>query len=268
MSEAMYEVYAIKYGERIGKRGEIFAGGDPHEAPLAMDYFVWAIRNKSQTIVVDVGFGEQEGARRGRDYLRSPIEGLKLIGVQAEEVRDVIITHMHYDHVGNLELFPNARFHIQDSELEYVTGRAMTHRVLRRSYTLNDVIAMVKLVYSDRVIFHNCTENIADGITVHPIGGHSRGLQCVTVQTQRGQIVLASDASHYYESIEREIPFGVHEDMFKMLEGYRKVRTLAPRISHIIPGHDPEVMKRYPSPSKALKGIVVRLDLEPSITPS
>ena len=125
MSEPIYEVFAIKYGDRVGSRGTIFVHGDPHDAPLAMDYFVWALRSAERTIVVDVGYGQAEGERRGRSFLRCPTEGLRLLGIDAAAVEDVIITHMHYDHAGNLELFPNARFHIQDEEMGFVTGRIL-----------------------------------------------------------------------------------------------------------------------------------------------
>ena len=68
MSEPIYEVFAIKYGDRVGSRGTIFVHGDPHDAPLAMDYFVWALRSAERTIVVDVGYGQAEGERRGDTF--------------------------------------------------------------------------------------------------------------------------------------------------------------------------------------------------------
>ncbi|MDP6705840.1 MAG: MBL fold metallo-hydrolase, partial [Alphaproteobacteria bacterium] len=144
MSLPSYEVFAIKYGDRVGSRGTIFVHGDPHDAPLAMDYFVWAIRGPDRTIVVDVGYGREEGEGRGRSFLRCPTEGLSLVGIDAAEVEDVVITHMHYDHAGNLALFPKARFHIQDDEMAFVTGRAMTHESLRHSFVLDDVLEMVR----------------------------------------------------------------------------------------------------------------------------
>ena len=264
MSSTSYEIYAIKYGERVGTRGGMFVYGDPHDAPMAMDYFVWAIRNAERTIVIDVGYGREEGERRGRTFLRSPAEGLKLIGIDADTVKDVIITHMHYDHAGNLALFPNARFHIQDEEMAYVTGRSMTHKVLRSSYALDDVLEMVRLTHGDRVVFHAGDDEIVPGVTVHHISGHTRGLQSVRVATERGWVVLASDAAHYYENVEKETPFAVLENMFLMLEGFRKLRKLAPSDAHFVPGHDPQVMRRYPAPSPELAGIVARLDVEPS----
>ena len=259
-----YEVYAIKYGERMGTRGGIFVQGDPHDAPLQMDYFVWAVRNAERTVVVDAGYGREEGERRGRTFLRCPTAGLRLIGIDPAEVQDVIITHMHYDHAGNLPLFPNARFHIQDEELAFVTGRAMTHRALNHSFRVDDVVDMVRLIYDGRVVFHAGEDEIVPGITVHHIGGHARGLQSVKVQTQRGWVLLASDAAHYYESFLEELPFQTHESRSQMLEGYRRIRALAPSDAHIVPGHDPAVLTRYPAPSPDLTGIVVRLDVNPS----
>lgn len=266
MTIPVYEVYAIKYGERMATRGGALVYGDPHDAPMAMDYFVWVIRNEERTVVVDVGYGREEGERRGRTFLRCPTEGLGLLGIDASTVEDVIITHMHYDHAGNLEKFPNATFHIQDEELAYVTGRPMTHKFLRRSFNIEDVTEMVRLVYGDRVAFHAGDDEIAPGVTVHHIPGHTRGLQSVCVNTLRGVVVLASDAAHYYENVEAETPFATLENMFLMLEGYRKVRRLAPSDEHLVPGHDPQVLERYAAPTTELIGIVARLDLPPQST--
>ena len=122
MPEEIYEIYAIKYGDRVGERGTMFVHGDPHDAPIAMDYFIWALRNDQRTIVVDVGYDKKEGEGRGRSFLRSPTEGLALLDIDAAGIEDVIITHMHYDHAGNLDHFPNSRFHIQDFDFAFEHG--------------------------------------------------------------------------------------------------------------------------------------------------
>jgi glyoxylase-like metal-dependent hydrolase (beta-lactamase superfamily II) len=223
-----------------------------------MDYFVWALRNSERIVVVEVG------CRRGRTFLRCPSDGLRLIGIIPANVQDVIITHMHYDHVGNLSLFPNARSHIQDEELAFVTGRAMTYRALNHSFRVDDVVEMVRLVYGGSVVFHNGEDEIFPGITVHHTGGHTRGLQSVKVQTRRGWVLFASDAVHYYESFLKELPFQMHESSSQMLESYRHIRALAPSDAHIMPGHDLAVLTRYPAPSPDLTGIVVLLDVDPS----
>jgi glyoxylase-like metal-dependent hydrolase (beta-lactamase superfamily II) len=260
----VYEVFAIKYGQRVGQRGGMLIYGDPHDAPMPMDYFIWAIRNSARTIVVDIGYGKADGESRGREFLRCPTEGLAALGMDVAAVEDVIITHMHYDHVGNLDKFPRARFHIQDSEMAYVTGRAMTHRRIRHSFTVDNVLDMVRALYGERVVFHDGDEEVAAGVSVHHIGGHTRGLQVVRVNTARGQVVLASDASHYYENMERGEPFVVVDSVTDMLEGHRRLFRLADSPQHVVPGHDPQVMLRYPAASPALEGIAVRLDVEPT----
>lgn len=264
MTLPVYEVFAIKYGDRMGERGKIFVHGDPHDAPLAMDYFVWVIKSEERTVVVDVGYGRTEGERRGRSFLRCPAESIKLVGGDPDTVEDVVITHMHYDHAGNLGLFPKARFHIQDEEMSFVTGRAMTHKALRHSFVLDDVVQMITMLYGDRVVFHDGDEDLLPGITLHHIPGHTRGLQAVKVHTKRGWVVLASDVAHYYESLEKGTPFLTHENLYEMLEGFKHVQTLGETKDHIIPGHDPLVLQRYPAPSPELEGIVARLDVAPS----
>ena len=162
-------------------------------------------------------------------------------------IKDVVLTHLHYDHAGNLGLLPNARFHVQDSELEYVTGRCMCYGPLRHAYSVEDVVEMVRKVYADRVIFHDGDTDLFPGVQLMLIGGHTRGLQAVRVHTARGWVVLASDASHFYENMEQDRPFPIVYNVADMLAGYRKVAAAADSAGHIVPGHDPEVLRRYPA---------------------
>ena len=97
----------IRYATVARRQSENFIGGDAHEAGERMDYFVWLARNAFRVFVIDTGFNEAAAHRRRREFLRSPVEGLKLLGVDASEVEDVIISHLHYDHFGNFDLFPN-----------------------------------------------------------------------------------------------------------------------------------------------------------------
>lgn len=263
MTQDVYEVFAIRYATRNAKRTNHFIGGDPHDAPMPMDYYVWLIRNHERTIVVDTGFGPEVAVKRGRTFLRQPREGLALLGVDADAVKDVVITHLHYDHVGTFTDFAVANFHLQDDEMSYATGRHMRHRQFNHGYEVDEVVGMVRMVYKDRVIFHKGDAVIAPGISLHRIGGHTHGLQCVRVKTQRGWVVLASDASHYYEHFEEKRLFTTMFNLGEAMEGYEKIRQLADSPAHIIPGHDPLVMTRYPAENESLKGVVVRLDVAP-----
>src|ERR1041384_1369188 len=101
-----YEVFASRYATVARKSAENFIGGDAHKTGARMDYFVWLVRNAARTFVVDTGFNAAAAAKRKREFLRSPAEGLKLLGVDSNTVEDVIVTHLHYDHIGNFDLFP------------------------------------------------------------------------------------------------------------------------------------------------------------------
>jgi glyoxylase-like metal-dependent hydrolase (beta-lactamase superfamily II) len=255
-----YEVYALKYAHHARRASENFIGGDPHDGPMPLDYFVWLIRGQGREIVVDTGFSAAMAAKRGRNHLRCPTEGLKLLGTDSKTVRDVVITHLHYDHVGNFDLFPQATLYLQDLELRYATGRYMTHECFRGAYEVEDVVGMVRRVYENRVRFHDGDAEIAPGVSVHLIGGHTMGLQAVRVATRRGAVVLASDASHFYANMGETRPFPIVWSVADMVDGYRKLRALAESAGHIIPGHDPLVLERYAAPSADLRGIAVRLD--------
>lgn len=258
-----YEIYAIRYARRDARRSEHFIGGDPHEGPMPMDYFLWAIIGAGRTIVVDAGFTAETAVKRKREFLRCPIEALRLIGVEAETVRDVVLTHLHYDHVGNFHRFPVAQFHLQEAEMHYATGHYMRYARLRHSFEVEDVAGIIRLTYADRVTFHDGPAEVAPGVTLHPVGGHSDGLQFVRVSTRRGPVVLASDTTHFYENMETMRPFTTAFHIGKMLVAFDALRAAAPTPEHIIPGHDPEVMRRYAPPRPELEGIVARLDLPP-----
>jgi glyoxylase-like metal-dependent hydrolase (beta-lactamase superfamily II) len=258
-----YEVFAIRYATRDARRSSHFIGGDAHDEPMPMDYFLWLVRDSSHQFVVDTGFGAEAAKKRGRTLLRTPADGLALLGVDASAVREVVITHLHYDHVGTFDDFPAAHFHLQDDEMKYATGRNMRYRQFNHGYEVDEVVGMVRLVYKDRVSFHAGDALLAPGISVHRIGGHTHGLQCVRVHTQRGWVVLASDASHYYEHFEKRRVFTTVFDVGQVLEGYATIESLASSPQHIVPGHDPLVMQRYPAPDAHLQGIAVRLDVPP-----
>jgi len=255
-----YEIYAIKYAHHERNASANFLGGDPHDGPMPMDYFVWLIRGQGREIVVDSGFNAAVAAKRGRRITLPVEEGLRLMQVDVAGVKDVVITHLHYDHVGNFDIFPLATFHLQDLEMQYATGRCMAIEAMRHAYELEDVVGMVRRVYAGRVRFHDGDGELAPGVTLHHVGGHTLGLQIVRVATRRGWVVLASDASHYYANMEEKRPYPIVYNVGDMVEGWRRAQALADSPAHVIPGHDPLVMERYPAPAPPLQGTVVRLD--------
>ena len=260
MSTPQYEIYALKYAHHERRASENFIGGDPHDGAMPLDYYVWLVRGEGREIVVDTGFSAAMAAKRGREHLRCPAAALALLSVEASKVNDVVITHLHYDHVGNFDLFPAATLHLQELEMRYATGRYMCSECFRAAYEVEDIVGVVRRVYGGRVRFHDGDAELAAGITLHHIGGHTMGLQVLRVATRRGWVVLASDASHFYANMEQARPFPIVWSVADMLDGYARMRSLAQSPEHIIPGHDPLVMERYPAPSAPLQGVVARLD--------
>lgn len=256
-----YEVLAVKYGEHMNRtRIDNFMSADDHAAPMPLDYFVFVIRNAWRTILVDTGFDRAEAKKRGRVITAEPREALSRLGIDADRLDTVVISHLHYDHAGTLDHFPAARFHIQEAELAYATGRCMCEPAMRYPFTVEHVCQMVKNVYSGRVEFHDGDGEVAPGVTVHKVPGHTKGMQCIKVRTTSGDVVLAMDAAHFYENIERRKPFSITIDVDATLQTYTRLERLASSPRHVVPGHDPMILKRYPALKPDTAGIVHKLD--------
>lgn len=259
-----YEIYALRYAHMAERtQGANFIFPDDHAALMPIDFYVWAIRGNGQTIVVDTGFDQAAAQRRGRTWLRSPMDALRGIGIEPATVPHVVLSHMHWDHAGNWSDFSAARFHLQEAEMSYCTGRCMCYEPLRRPFDADHVVQAVRHVFAERVTFHSGTAEIAPGITLHLVGGHTGGQQILRVPTARGWVVVASDATHYWANIRTRNPFPLLHNLERMIDGWVTCEAFADGPDHIIPGHDPEVLRVFP----AVPGQpdTVRVDLPPVI---
>jgi len=243
-----WEVHAVKYADRNARtRVDSFLFDDNHDVPHPMDYFIWVLRRGDEVILVDTGYDTAEAKNRDRPIRMDPAEALAPLGIKPENITTVIVTHLHYDHAGGLHLFPNATLHMQAAEMAFATGPCMCHDTLRMPFTADHVCEAVKRLYAGKVVFHDGDAQVAEGVTVHCIGGHSRGLQCVRVLTDVGWMVLASDAAHYYENFMAQKPFPIVVDLQNMLDGFATLKQLASAPNLIIPGHDPLVRDLFPA---------------------
>ena len=262
-----YRVCAVRYATLETQRAAAFLGGDPAGGTVRLDYFVWTIEGNGRTFVVDSGVKEPAAVRRGRQWLRCPTDGLRALGIDAAQVDDLIISHLHYDHAGNLDLFPKATLHLQEREMQFVTGRMMCnhHGSFLHLIEEDDMHTLVKKLFAGRIDYLEGSAELAPGVEVHRVGGHTLGLQMVRVWTARGWVVLASDATHFYENIRDQRPFHAFVNLAEMFDGWRSARALANSPDHIVPGHDPLVMRQYPSVA-GCDGIAVRLDVAPAFS--
>ena len=251
-----WRVVAIRYATAQMPAAHLELDADVHDAIGALDYFIWVASKDDRHVIVDTGFEPEEGARRGRRLIMHPVDSLRELGIDPKAVSDVILTHLHYDHAGNLDAFPNARFHLQDAEMNYATGRCMCHTRMRRPFSVNDVNRAVRLVYEDRMIFHDGDFEFSAGISVHKIGGHSRGLQVVRVEGKSRAIVIASDALHLERYLDDGKVFPMFADYEDVLDGYRRLRHLAGATGLILPGHDPGVISAFAPVGRGLADAV------------
>jgi glyoxylase-like metal-dependent hydrolase (beta-lactamase superfamily II) len=259
-----WQIFALRYAthDRAAQVNFLMPVQDAHDI-MPLDFYVWLLRDATgREVLVDTGFDDATAKRRGRAIMRPVGDCLRALGTSPEAIEDVVLSHLHFDHAGNLGLFPKARLHIQDTEVAFATGRHMCAACLRVPFEVEDVVKLVRAVHADRVVFHDGDGEVAEGVTVHRVGGHSDGMQVVRVETARGPVVLAVDAAHLYANMERQNPFPIVFDVGATIQGWRRARKLAGGdVARVIPGHDPLVRKNYPAVDEA--GEIVRLDLSP-----
>lgn len=267
-NHSVFEIYAIRYATSQNRKRynncNFCENQDIHESKMPMDFFIWVIRNSERTVLVDTGSRDWKCNDRGHQFIRCPIESLAALDVRPENVDDVVITHMHWDHAGNIDKLPNARIHIQLSEMRNATGPDMSRKALNNFFLVDDVCTVIRRLYEGSVVYHDENESrVTDGISVHRVGGHTPGMQVVRVRTKRGWVVLASDASHFYLNYQDKNPFPVFYNFHDTIKAWEVCRALADSDDHVIPGHDPLVLTKYPIASSSCGDQIVRLDLSP-----
>lgn len=261
---SIWEIHAIRYGTNHRRtRGDNFILEKRPADIMPMDFYCWVLKSQSQVIVVDTGMDAGKASRHGHDVTLNPVDAWRSMGIDPASVATVILTHAHYDHLGHLDALENAHFHMQAEEMNYVTGPWMQRAWFRRAYEPDEISRLVHLLHAGRLTLHDRDRDIADGVSVHWVGGHCAGQEIVRVRTARGWVVLASDALHYYEEYERGIPFSVAFNLSDMIAGHERIRELAESDDHVVPAHDPRIAEIYPEGSDIQGGSVFRVDLAP-----
>jgi glyoxylase-like metal-dependent hydrolase (beta-lactamase superfamily II) len=245
--DAFWDLYALPFARLEQRRvHDHFIVRDMHDGPMPVDFYVWVARKGEHTVLIDTGFGQQSAAKRSRPLTVDPVEALQRIGIAPQDVTDVIITHLHYDHAGAMDRFPNAKVHVQDREVGFVTGRCMCHAHLRLPFEADDVITLIRRLHAGDVVFHNGDDRLCEGISLHLLPGHTPGLQGVRVMTKRGTVLIASDAAHYYANVLECRPYILSLDLTQTLDTYERLFALVDHPNQIIPGHDPQVRELFP----------------------
>ncbi|MEN2738400.1 N-acyl homoserine lactonase family protein [Microbacterium sp. X-17] len=245
---AAYEVFALRYGTRESQRSAEYFRYDLYEvpdAPQRMDYYFWLVRNAERTVLVDCGFDRERGALKHRTQTTSPEELLARVGVSPEDVDHVVVSHMHYDHIGNIGAFPRATVSVMRDEYEFWTG-PIGHKPLMESVVLPEERGIMERLRADgRVRLLDRREEVAPGITAIRVGGHTPGQAIVQVVASTGTIVLASDAIHYYDELTHDWPFRLFDGLGDSYRAFDVLRELEASGATLIAGHDPRVTELF-----------------------
>ncbi len=243
-----WEAFAVRFGRHRLRRSAFYlnyAGYGEPDDDVTMDYYFWVIRGPAGTIVVDTGFAPEVGRRRGREVLADPMELLGRLGVDASTVRTVVVTHAHYDHIGNLARFPSAEVVMSRREHEFWQGPFAVRGHFAIPTETAELRHLSSLRTTGRLTLVEETYQLAPGVELLEVGGHTPGQLVVLVRGAGGTVALASDAIHTYEEYERDRPFGIVADVPAMYRAYDRIRELEQQGVRVVAGHDPDVMTRF-----------------------
>ena len=243
-----WEVYAVRYGTLAGFPTRYLVAGADTTRTSEVALTVWLLKGRDRTVLVDAGFYRDEFLRSWRPaQFRRPSEVLDSLGVRSASVTDVVVTHVHWDHLDGADLFPNARIWIQREEYEHHVGAK--GEVLDRAISPVDATMLHNLRTDGRVrLVEGDAQEIIPGIRVYTGGRHTFASQYVGVNTRSGTVIIASDNMYLYENLDRRVPIAATLDSASNLAAQDRMKTLAARPELVIPGHDPAVFIRFSGP--------------------
>jgi len=249
--EPEYTIYACKYGGPVVRKMAISLWNSGWDEDIPIDYYVWALKaQKGETIVVDTGSSPAQGAARKVSGFVNPVEVLARLGVTGDSVGKVVITHMHWDHVGNIEsylkAFPVAKFYVQKREFDFCVKNPLSQRKpvsILFDGLANKVVGGME--GSDRLVIVDGDYNLAPGVDLLLAPGHTLGLQVVRVNTAKGPAVVGSDCAHLFRGYQEDTGSCFIMDMPAWIQSFDKVKSKA-AIDLIFPGHDHLMNEKFP----------------------
>jgi len=253
-----YEVYAISYGVIPDFSVAGLVAGADRTRKLDIQMMVWLLKGSNgSNVLVDSGFYRAKLFKQWkvRDFIK-PSEAISKLGLKAEDITDVIVTHMHWDHAGGMDLFPKARIWIQQDEYVYYTGEAWQPEGSHGGIDSEDVMALVKANTEGRVRFVQGDDQEAiDGIRFYTGGRHTYASQYVGVRAKVGTVIIASDNCYLYENLDKRVAIAQTLDAASNLKAQDRMKQLASTSRLIVPGHDPAVFTRFPAPGNGVAKI-------------
>jgi len=244
-----YDVYAVRFATISSFPASSLIAGADRARRLDIAMTIWVLKGADGRIaLVDSGFHRDRYFKQFsvKDFI-SPADVLEPLGIKPVDVTDIMLSHMHWDHAGGLDLFPAARVWVQKEEYEYYTGQAWQPGSSHGGIDADDVLELVKRNLQGLVTLVRGDDEVSiSGIGFHVGGKHTMQSQYVTAQTRKGTtVVLASDNAYLYENLEAHKPIAQTLDVESNLHAQDTMRSLASAPRLVVPGHDMAVFDRF-----------------------
>jgi len=249
-STPAYTIEAIRYATVPQFPLSALVIGAPKDQRLDIAMVIWLIRGGGRTILFDSGYHRAKYTEQFKvvEFV-SPDDAVRLAGVEPAQVTDIIISHAHWDHMGGIDLFPNATLWIQKAEYEYYTGAAWQPGGRKGGIDADDVAELVRRNLHGQVrLISGDDLEILPGIRAFTGARHTFSSQYVRVDGQPAY-VLASDNCYLYENLKSHRASATFEpaDEKSNLAAQERMVQLAGSAERVVPGHDPEQFKRFPA---------------------
>jgi len=240
----LYQVHAIQYATLAGFPANALVLGADSTRKLDLSMMVWLLQGEGHTILVDAGFYRDEFLKAWKvGGFSKPSEAVARFGVAPEQVTDVVISHMHWDHADGADLFPRAKIWVQRAEYQFYKDPKNQQRT---GVFPVDVAMFEKFEREGRLeLIDGDSQRVARGVFVYTGGRHTHESEYVSVYTKTGQTIIASDNVYLYENLERHRPIAATWDTVSNLGAQDRMRRLAADPRLIVPGHDPAVFTRF-----------------------
>jgi glyoxylase-like metal-dependent hydrolase (beta-lactamase superfamily II) len=246
-STPIYKIYAVKYAGPLVSSVAMVLWNTDWEKKIERNYYIWVVQGGGETLIVDCGITPALAEARQVPNYVNPAEMLSRLGINASEVKRVVITHVNFDHISGIELFPKATFYIQEKEFNFWIKDPISKKppFLRLSDPVGNRY-LAHLEGTERLILVKGDEEILPGIELLLAPGHSPGLQVVAVHTARGTAIVGSDCAHLFRNYEEEIPSCFIIDLIAWMKTYERIKSKASSPDLLFPGHDQKMLTDYP----------------------
>ena len=257
MAIPTYEIYALKYGGPYTRPASMVNWFQDIDKNVQINYYIFAIRGGGNTIVVDCGVDPQLAVERNLAGYVSPAEALKRIDIDAQRLKYLVVSHIHFDHISGIKLFPRARIFVQEKEFSFWMKNPIAQRA--PFLHLTDSVAnrfLAKLEGKKRLQLVRGDTKILPGIELLLAPGHTIGLQVVAVNTAKGTAIVGSDLAHTFSSYRTDIPSAIITDMISWMKSYDKIKAKASSPALLFPGHDLALLENYPKVAEDVSRLV------------